>query len=49
MDTMTREEAVRRWRNALRTKKECVERGIKILTEDYKRKYGEMPKHIEVW
>jgi len=49
MAEMTREEAVRRWRSALNTKKECVERGVKILVEDYERKYGEKPTHIEVW
>lgn len=49
MVQMTREEALRRWHSALRTKREAVEQGTKILVEEFERKYGEKPKYIEVW
>lgn len=49
MAEITKEEARRRWNNALRTKKEIVERATKILVEEYERKHGEKPKYINVW
>lgn len=46
---MTREEALRRWNEAVRVKREAVERGKKILIEDYEREHGEKPQYVEVW
>lgn len=49
MITISREEALRRWNEAVRVKKEMTESMLKELTEDYERKHGEKPKYVEVW
>lgn len=49
MIEITREEALRRWHEAVRIKHEAVNRGIKILTEEYEREHGVKPNRVEVW
>lgn len=49
MIQITREEALRRWHSALRTKREMTERMTKELVEDYEKKCGKKPECVEVW
>lgn len=49
MAKITREEALRRWRNALRQKHETTERIVKEMVSEFEREHGEKPKYIEVW
>lgn len=49
MVEITREEALRRWRSALRTKREMTERMVSELISDYVKEHGYQPKEIEVW
>lgn len=47
--TITREEAVKRWKLAKQQKKACVERIIANMTEKYVRTTGKQPKGFTVW
>jgi len=49
MTQITREEALRRWHNALRTKREMTERMVAELVEDYEKEHGEKPQSVEIW
>lgn len=49
MIEITREEALRRWHEAVRIKHEAVERETKRLVEKYERKHGVKPEYVEVW
>lgn len=46
---MTREEALRRWAEAKRVKRDMTERMIKEAVEAFEMQHGEKPKYIEVW
>lgn len=46
---ITREEALRRWHCALKQKRETTQRIVAEMVEEFERKHGEKPKHIEVW
>lgn len=48
METMTREQALRRLHNAKQVKKNLVDKLTKIAVEEYEKSNGAKPTYIEV-
>ncbi|MCC8114114.1 MAG: hypothetical protein LIP03_09020 [Bacteroidales bacterium] len=46
---LTREEALRRWEDSKRKKRELVATAVEELKKEFRAETGEDPKYIEVW